>query len=133
MNTAPDLNAIMRTRWVATENDVIGGWCVQVLGDVPLSEGGIAVADFISRETAEHIAKLHNFGLALETGVQTALEGAAFQDSFDLRADGSCSSRRLAAEAATPSSQDRAPRSAFGRLVRAARRTLLRGGGGVRG
>jgi hypothetical protein len=46
-------------RWYARENDLIGGWCVMPL-DEPPSYGVGEVADFTTRELAEHVAALHN-------------------------------------------------------------------------
>jgi hypothetical protein len=41
--------------WFAKENDLIGGWCVMPVDDVP-SNGVYEVADFAHREAAEFIA-----------------------------------------------------------------------------
>jgi hypothetical protein len=41
--------------WFAKENDLIGGWCVMPVDDVP-SNGVHEVADFAHREAAEFIA-----------------------------------------------------------------------------
>lgn len=46
-------------RWFARPNDLIGGWCVMPV-DEPPSQGVPEVADFTTRELAEHIAQLHN-------------------------------------------------------------------------
>ncbi len=49
--------------WFARVNDLIGGWCVMPV-DEPPSLGVPEVADFTTRELAEHIAALHNHWLA---------------------------------------------------------------------
>lgn len=50
----------MAARWTAMPNDVIGGWCVMA-GDTPPSAAREPeVADFVTRDHAEHIADLHN-------------------------------------------------------------------------
>lgn len=46
-------------QWFAQPNDLVGGWCVMPV-DEPPSYGVMEVADFTTREAAEHIAKLHN-------------------------------------------------------------------------
>jgi hypothetical protein len=51
-------------RWYVRENDLIGGWCIMPI-DEPPSYGISEVADFMSRECAEHIVKLHNAWLDL--------------------------------------------------------------------
>ena len=45
--------------WFARENDIIGGWCVMPVDESP-SLGVMEVADFTTRELAEHIAAIHN-------------------------------------------------------------------------
>lgn len=45
--------------WFVQENDIIGGWCVMPV-DEPPSLGVSEVADFTTRELAEHIANIHN-------------------------------------------------------------------------
>lgn len=52
------------TKWYAIEDDLIGGWCVMD-ADMPPSqatpENGVReIANFIRREDAEKIARLHN-------------------------------------------------------------------------
>jgi hypothetical protein len=49
----------LTSRWYAMPDDVIGGWCVMPT-EKPPSLGGFQVAEFVSRELAEHIAELHN-------------------------------------------------------------------------
>lgn len=46
-------------KWYVRENDLIGGWCVMPL-DEPPSYGVAEVADFLTKECADHIAELHN-------------------------------------------------------------------------
>jgi hypothetical protein len=46
-------------RWYVHENDLIGGWCVMPI-DEPPSYGIAEVADFLTKECADHIAELHN-------------------------------------------------------------------------
>lgn len=45
--------------WFAVENDLIGGWCVMPVNESP-SHGVPEVADFTTKELAEHIANIHN-------------------------------------------------------------------------
>jgi hypothetical protein len=54
---------VLRVPWFAVPNDLIGGWCVCDRPSPP-SAGGIEIADFVSEETAGHIAFLHNLWLA---------------------------------------------------------------------
>lgn len=49
----------LRMPWFARENDIIGGWCVMPV-DEPPSLGVPEVANYTTRELAEHIASLHN-------------------------------------------------------------------------
>ena len=52
--------------WWVVPDDVIGGWAIATTG-YPVSEqrphGGWVVANFVSRDTAEHIVALHNGSL----------------------------------------------------------------------
>lgn len=57
----------MQMRWYPQVNDLIGGWCVMPV-DEPPSKGLPEVADFLSREAAEHIALLHNQWLEARPG-----------------------------------------------------------------
>jgi hypothetical protein len=52
-------------RWFVVKNDMIGGWCVMPL-DEPPSYGVAPVAEFLSRECADHVAQLHNTWLDSE-------------------------------------------------------------------
>lgn len=52
-------------RWYVKENDVIGGWCVMPI-DEPPSWGISAVANFISKDCAQHVTNLHNEWRELE-------------------------------------------------------------------
>lgn len=61
-----DTDALLRVRWKAAEETTIGGWCVQPEDAPPPHEGGVAIADFVAREHAEHIAQLHNDSLQEE-------------------------------------------------------------------
>jgi len=54
------MNRAMRIRWQAAPDDLIGGWCVQMEGELTPSEGGIQIANFVSQEVAEHTTLLHN-------------------------------------------------------------------------
>lgn len=45
--------------WFAKPNGLIGGWCVMPVDEEP-EYGVTEVADFTTRELAEHIAELHN-------------------------------------------------------------------------
>jgi hypothetical protein len=61
MTLGPDdfRDAQMAARWYAHFDDTIGGWCVMPV-DQPPSTGIPAVASFVFRAAAEHIADLHN-------------------------------------------------------------------------
>lgn len=50
---------VLRRKWFAQENDLIGGWCVMPVNEPP-SGGFFAVADFVSEKIARYIAALHN-------------------------------------------------------------------------
>lgn len=54
------LTGYLNREWFARENDLIGGWCVMPVIDEPPSWGVPEVADFTTREIAEHIADIHN-------------------------------------------------------------------------
>jgi len=54
---------LLKVRWQAAAQTTIGGWCVQPEGEPPPHEGGIAIADFVARDHAVHIAQLHNDSL----------------------------------------------------------------------
>lgn len=51
---------MLGVRWQASEDDVIGGWCVQPEGSSMPSDGGLEVASCVTAELAEHLADLHN-------------------------------------------------------------------------
>lgn len=55
-----DLDKVMTAPWRARPNDVIGGWCVQPVGDPSPAEGGCEIGDFIAEDIAMHVAELHN-------------------------------------------------------------------------
>lgn len=59
--------APMKVKWYAKPNDLIGGWCVMPIDKTPGSapKAVYEVATFCSKETAEHIASLHNQSLEL--------------------------------------------------------------------
>jgi hypothetical protein len=46
--------------WRAAEDDEIGGWCVVVHRPGTPATGNPSLADFVSKQHAEHIAELHN-------------------------------------------------------------------------
>ncbi len=60
----------IRHRWYAMPNDLIGGYCVMPVDEYP-SQGVPEVADFTSRELAEHIANLHNEWLERQAHVNS--------------------------------------------------------------
>jgi hypothetical protein len=48
-------------KWRAQRDDLVGGWCVTPDADGrTLSEGAPALAQFVSKGIADHIAQLHN-------------------------------------------------------------------------
>lgn len=48
-------------KWVAQQNDVIGGWCVVIEdGDKTLAEGALLIADLMTEALAKYVATLHN-------------------------------------------------------------------------
>lgn len=51
---------IMRKRWYAKPNDLIGGWCVMYVDETPAVSGLPEVAGFTTERMATHIAYLHN-------------------------------------------------------------------------
>jgi len=53
------LEAATHSVWTAQLDDLIGGWCVTV-GTEPPSQGNPAVGRLLSKDSAEHIAALHN-------------------------------------------------------------------------
>jgi hypothetical protein len=63
--TGGDREAILTARWYVQPDDEIGGWCVMPV-DEPPSAGHPKVADFLSREMAEHVVELHNAALGAE-------------------------------------------------------------------
>lgn len=64
------VNFLMQ-RWRAQEDDLIGGWCVTPAGDARTpAEGAPEIANFISREAAEHIALIHNNWLESTEGAK---------------------------------------------------------------
>lgn len=65
--------------WFARPNDLIGGWCVMPV-DEPPSSGIPEVADFTTRELAEHIVSLHNNALACEFPVITICGSMRFYE-----------------------------------------------------
>lgn len=56
----------LETAWYAKPNDLIGGWCVMDTDQTPAEAQRPEIADFTTREHAEHIADLHNRHLARE-------------------------------------------------------------------
>ena len=55
-----DLPHPLECKWWAKPNDLIGGWCVMPDDTTPATSTDYEVADFCSKEAAEHIAELHN-------------------------------------------------------------------------
>ncbi|MEV2239494.1 hypothetical protein [Micromonospora sp. NPDC049891] len=54
--------SVLTSRWTAVPEDTLGGWCVTCNGLTP-ANGGVTVADMVTRELAERIAELHNAAL----------------------------------------------------------------------
>ena len=52
-------DAVLNTEWYTKGNDLIGGWCIMPIDELP-SRGCVEVADFLCKEHAEHITNLHN-------------------------------------------------------------------------
>jgi hypothetical protein len=60
------ITELMQIPWYARPDDVIGGWCVMPVDELP-SQGMFQVASFVSQEIAEHVALLHNIWLSERT------------------------------------------------------------------
>jgi hypothetical protein len=69
--------------WHPGPNDLTGGWCVTDRPERP-SLGAVEIADFISEETANHIAGLHNRWLLLPTDELTERDFADLLDAVML-------------------------------------------------
>lgn len=64
---------MLKRRWRACEDDAVGGWCIALESDTRTpGEGAFTVGNFMSRETAQHIAELHNVSLLTETERRSA-------------------------------------------------------------
>lgn len=68
MGTIPkEFLELMSRPWRAQPEATLGGWCVTLAEDPrSTSDGALAIAMFLSREVAEHIADMHNRSLADE-------------------------------------------------------------------
>lgn len=56
---------ILSSKWYAVQNDLIGGWCVNLTGKPPsMGDGGFEVADFVTETVAKHIVYLQDIHLA---------------------------------------------------------------------
>lgn len=65
MNSLKKLDLMTKpieAQWYVKPNDLIGGWCIMPMDCTPgeAPRGVYEVADFCDKETAEHIAELHN-------------------------------------------------------------------------
>lgn len=73
--------AVLRSRWYAQPNDVIGGWSVMTCDKPPSAanhlHGEYEAATFMDRATARHVAHLHNGWLDLLDQVTSAREAAS--------------------------------------------------------
>lgn len=58
----PDPRDVLKIQWYAKPNDLIGGWCIMPVEEMP-SQGCWTVGDFLSQGVAEHVASLHNYRL----------------------------------------------------------------------
>ena len=55
---------LLTREWRAQPDDTVGGWCVTLEEDPRSpSSGALAIAMFLGREVAEHIAEVHNWSL----------------------------------------------------------------------
>lgn len=55
---------LMTRPWRAQPENTVGGWCVTLAEDPRTPAGGaLAIAMFLSRNVAEHIAEVHNDSL----------------------------------------------------------------------
>ncbi len=61
----PDAFQQLLTRpWRAQPEDTVGGWCITLAADPRTPSGGaLAIAMFLSRDLASHIAAIHNDSL----------------------------------------------------------------------
>lgn len=71
-------------RWYVVVNDLVGGYSISHV-DKPLSQqdptkGEGEIADFITKEVAEHIARLHNGYVEMVNGYMTKLSSLAQPD-----------------------------------------------------
>lgn len=51
---------MLETKWYVKPNDLIGGWCIIDVDSSPGESSRYEIATFISKESADHIAELHN-------------------------------------------------------------------------
>lgn len=57
---------IMRERWKAQPDNLIGGWCITLDRAGTPADGLPTLADFVSGQVAEHIVMLHNDWLSAQ-------------------------------------------------------------------
>lgn len=60
------IDKMMKMLWYATENDMIGGWCIMPV-PLPPSSGYPCVGNFLGEEIATWIANMHNILLDVDT------------------------------------------------------------------
>lgn len=58
--THPDHPHYLESFWRVSENDLIGGWCIQPDGEPRPSDGGIMLGDFWTEKLASYVVELHN-------------------------------------------------------------------------
>jgi hypothetical protein len=71
---------LMNRPWRAQPETTVGGWCVTLAEDLRTpAEGALAIAMFLSRDIATHIAEMHNRSLEQAPPVpqQRAAQAAA--------------------------------------------------------
>lgn len=55
---------LMHRPWRAQPEDTVGGWCITLAEDPRTpADGALAIAMFLSRDVAVHIAEIHNRSL----------------------------------------------------------------------
>lgn len=58
---------VMAQKWYVHENDYLDGWCItnskKTMNMMSVAHGEFGIADFMNRDTAAHIVKLHNKSL----------------------------------------------------------------------
>ena len=63
----PLIEAMLRARWYAWQDDTTGNWCVMPY-NAPPSSGVPAAASSLGADLAGHIARLHNATLPITSG-----------------------------------------------------------------